>query len=69
MTNEALVRYCKMASMESLRGMADEFAIANEDDKLTVVCDEIELRINDNIIESNRLDKEIRDKYDANKRT
>ena len=62
MTNEVLIRYCTMASMESLRGMADEFAIANEDDKLTVVCDEIELRIKDNIIESNRLDKEMRDK-------
>jgi hypothetical protein len=42
--NESLKRYCIMASMESLRGMADEFAIAGEDAGLEIVCDEIERR-------------------------
>ena len=42
--NEALIRYCKTASMESLRGMADEFALAHEDAELEIVCDEIEKR-------------------------
>jgi hypothetical protein len=43
--NEALKRYCKMANYESLRELADEFAIAGEDTRLEIVCDEIELRI------------------------
>lgn len=45
MPNEALKRYCAIASMESLRGMADEFAIAHEDAELEIVCDAIESKI------------------------
>lgn len=66
--NEVLIRYCKMASMESLRGMADEFAIAGEDARLEIVCDEIELRTRDDIIESSRFAKELWDKIDESQR-
>ena len=43
--NRVLKRYCAIASMESLREMADEFAIAHEDAELEIVCDAIELKI------------------------
>jgi vacuolar-type H+-ATPase subunit B/Vma2 len=42
--NYILKHYCKIAEMQSLRTMAEQFAISNEDDKLEIVCDEIERR-------------------------
>jgi hypothetical protein len=59
-----LIRYCKMASMESLRGMADEFAIAGEDDRLEIVCDEIGLRI----YEDQKLTKARCEQHDASQK-
>jgi len=42
--DEVLGRYLKLADMESLRMIADDFALQCDKDSLDMVCDEIEAR-------------------------
>lgn len=42
--NYVLKRYCKMAEMQSLRSLAEQLILNGADDKLELVCDEIERR-------------------------
>lgn len=57
--HEVLARYLKLADMDSLRCLADEYAIQGDKDSLDMICEEIEMRTKMDIAETSRLAHEL----------
>lgn len=59
--DEVLARYLRLADMDSLRMIADDFALQGDKDSLDMVCEEIEMRTKMDIEQTSRFTHELRE--------